>query len=43
VFSVGSCNWCASLSHAGYRNDVARISANVLRAFAADQPRGAVA
>jgi N,N-dimethylformamidase len=34
VFSVGSCNWCASLSHAGYRNNVARITANVLRRFA---------
>jgi N,N-dimethylformamidase len=33
VFSVGSCTWCASLSHAGYANNVARITANVLRRF----------
>jgi N,N-dimethylformamidase len=33
VFSVGSCNWCGSLSHAGYDNNVARITANVLRHF----------
>jgi N,N-dimethylformamidase len=36
VFSVGSCNWCASLSHHGYDNSVARITGNVLRAFATD-------
>jgi N,N-dimethylformamidase len=36
VFSVGSCNWCGSLSHAGYRNNVARITANVLRHFLRD-------
>lgn len=33
VFSVGSCNWSASLSHNDYDNNVARISRNVLRAF----------
>jgi N,N-dimethylformamidase len=33
VFSVGSCNWCASLSHAGYANNVSRITGNVLRHF----------
>jgi len=33
VFSVGSCNWCGSLSHDGYRNNVARITGNVLQAF----------
>lgn len=33
VFSVGSCNWCGSLSHNGYRNNVARITGNVLRHF----------
>jgi N,N-dimethylformamidase len=36
VFSVGSCNWCGSLSHAGYSNNVARITANVLRHFLRD-------
>jgi N,N-dimethylformamidase len=33
VFSVGSCSWCGSLSTDGYDNDVARITANVLRRF----------
>jgi N,N-dimethylformamidase len=33
VFSVGSCTWCASLSHNNYSNNVARISTNVLREF----------
>ena len=33
VFSVGSCNWCASLSHNGYQNNVARITGNVLQKF----------
>jgi N,N-dimethylformamidase len=33
VFSVGSCNWCASLSHNGYENNVSRITGNVLRHF----------
>jgi N,N-dimethylformamidase len=36
VFSVGSCNWCGSLSHAGYRNNVGAITANVLRHFLRD-------
>jgi N,N-dimethylformamidase len=35
VFSVGSCNWCAALSHADYRNNVARITENVLAGFLA--------
>ena len=33
VFSAGSVTWSGSLSHAGYRNDVSRITANVLRRF----------
>ena len=33
VFAVGSCSWCGSLSTAGYANDVARITGNVLRRF----------
>lgn len=36
VFSVGSCNWCASLSHANYENNVARITENVINGFLAD-------
>jgi N,N-dimethylformamidase len=34
VFSVGSIAWSASLSHNGYDNNVARVTANVLREFA---------
>jgi N,N-dimethylformamidase len=33
VFSTGSIGWAASLAHAGYDNDVARITGNVLRRF----------
>jgi N,N-dimethylformamidase len=33
VFSVGSINWCGSLSHNGYDNNVARITKNVLERF----------
>ncbi len=33
VFSTGSIAWAGSLSHAKYRNNVARISSNVLRRF----------
>jgi len=33
VFSTGSIAWAGSLSHAGYDNDVARITTNVLRRF----------
>jgi N,N-dimethylformamidase len=33
VFSVGSCNWCGSLSHDRYENNVARIAGNVLERF----------
>lgn len=33
VFSVGSCNWCGSLSHETYDNNVARVTGNVLRRF----------
>lgn len=33
VFSVGSMNWCGSLAHDNYRNNVARLTANVLRRF----------
>jgi N,N-dimethylformamidase len=33
VFSVGSIAWTASLPHAGYTNNVARLTGNVLREF----------
>ncbi|MFC7054267.1 N,N-dimethylformamidase beta subunit family domain-containing protein [Hansschlegelia quercus] len=33
VFSVGSMAWAGSLSHAGYDNNVSRITDNVLRRF----------
>ena len=35
VFSVGSITWSGCLSHNGYRNNVSRITENVLRAFTA--------
>jgi len=35
VFSVGSIAWAGSLSHNGFINNVARITANVLRRFLA--------
>jgi N,N-dimethylformamidase len=38
VFSVGSIAWCGSLAHRGYENDVSRITRNVLRRFASDEP-----
>jgi len=33
VFTTGSIAWCGSLSHAGYDNNVSRISENVLQRF----------
>jgi N,N-dimethylformamidase len=38
VFSVGSCNWCGSLSHNGYDNNVSQITENVIRTFASPDP-----
>ena len=38
VFSASSMAWCGSLSHAGYQNNVSRMTENVLRRFAADGP-----
>jgi N,N-dimethylformamidase len=38
VFSTGSISWCGSLSHNGYANNVSRITDNVLRQFASDEP-----
>jgi N,N-dimethylformamidase len=34
VFSVGSITWAGSLSHAGYDNNISRITENVIRTFA---------
>jgi N,N-dimethylformamidase len=33
VFSTGSITWASALAHAGYRNNVAQITGNVLRRF----------
>lgn len=38
VFSTGSIAWAGSLAHDGYRNDVSRITRNVLRRFLAPAP-----
>ena len=38
VFSTSSIAWSGSLSHNGYDNDVSRITENVLKRFADDEP-----
>jgi N,N-dimethylformamidase len=38
MFSSSSMAWCASLSWNKYKNNVARMTSNVLRYFAADGP-----
>ena len=38
VFSVSSISWCGSLSYNGYENNVSRITDNVVRKFASDDP-----
>jgi N,N-dimethylformamidase len=38
VFSTSSIAWSGSLSHNRYENNVSRITANVLRRFASDDP-----
>ena len=38
VFTTGSIAWSAGLSHNNYDNNVSRITANVLRKFASDDP-----
>ncbi|HEY8581301.1 MAG TPA: N,N-dimethylformamidase beta subunit family domain-containing protein [Capillimicrobium sp.] len=38
VFSVGSIDWTGALSHAGYDNNVSRLTGNVLRRFADEAP-----
>lgn len=40
VFSTGSIAWCGSLLVDGGRNDVARLTENVLRAFLSDSFKG---
>ena len=37
VFSVGSIAWLGSLSHNRYRNNVSRVTENVLKAFASNR------
>ncbi len=39
VFSVGSIAWCGSLSHNNYDNNVSRITDNVLKRFASQEPQ----
>jgi N,N-dimethylformamidase len=38
VFSVGSIAWYGALPHHGWDNDIARITANVVRRFADPEP-----
>lgn len=38
VFSVGSIGWRSCLSYNGYDNTVSRVTENVLRRFASDEP-----
>jgi N,N-dimethylformamidase len=38
VFSTGSIGWAGSLAHAGYRNNISKITENVLRRFIAPEP-----
>jgi N,N-dimethylformamidase len=38
VFSTGSIAWCGSLSYNNYTNNVSRITENVLRRFASQEP-----
>jgi N,N-dimethylformamidase len=38
VFSVGSIAWSASLSHNDYRNNVSRLTENVIRRFLNSDP-----
>jgi N,N-dimethylformamidase len=33
VFSVSSMSWCGALGHAGYANEIALITGNVLERF----------
>ena len=40
VFSVGSISWFGALARDGFDNDIARITANVVRRFADSEPFG---
>ena len=40
VFSVASIAWCGALSHNDYDNNVSRITENVLKKFASEEPIG---
>ena len=40
VFSTGSIAWCGALSHNEYENNVSRITENVLKRFASEDPIG---
>ena len=42
VFSVSSISWCSCLSHNNRVNNVSRITENVLRRFASDNPIGGI-
>jgi N,N-dimethylformamidase len=42
VFSVGSISYCGSLSYNNYRNNISRLTDNVLRAFVADRIPSAI-
>jgi N,N-dimethylformamidase len=38
VLAFSSIAWCGSLAHNGYDNNVSRLTGNVLRRFAVDEP-----
>ncbi len=38
VFSFSSISYCGSLSHNKYKNNISRLTANVLKRFASDKP-----
>ena len=38
MFATSSIAWCGSLSHTNYRNNVSRVTDNVLSRFARDEP-----
>jgi N,N-dimethylformamidase len=40
VFATGSIAWCGALAHNGADNNVARVTANVLRRFLDPAPFG---
>ena len=38
VFSTSSISWAAALAHDGYKNNVSRITANVVKRFTDPEP-----